>query len=158
MTKPKTQSPTPKDLDRVEVYTDGGSRGNPGPAAVGVVIRAPDGTVINEYGEKLEGEMTNNEAEYAAVISALKKMKALFGKEKTKQLVVQFYVDSELIAKQLMGEYKVEQEHLQLLYMKVHNLRFNFKEVTFTPIPREKNTHADKLLNEALDAEESKLF
>ena len=143
---------------RVIVNTDGGSRGNPGPSAIGVVIQDEKGNILKEYGELLGGHMTNNEAEYEAVIFALKKLKALYGKEKTKTLAVQFKVDSELIANQLSGAWRVEEERMQLLYMKVHNLKFEFKKVEFTAVRREKNTRADMLLNEALDREEGRLF
>ena len=144
--------------EKVIVHTDGGSRGNPGPAAIGVVLSTPEGAVIKEYGERLEGLLTNNEAEYEAVIFALKKLKALFGKEKTKGLSVEFRVDSELIAKQLQGLYKVEDERMQRLYMQVHNLTFDFGKITFTTVPREKNARADRLLNEALDEEKGRLL
>ena len=85
---------------KIIVYTDGGSRGNPGPAAIGVVISDGKGNVIKEYGERL-GIKTNNEAEYAAVVSALKKLKALYGKEKTKKMEAEMRMDSELATKQL---------------------------------------------------------
>lgn len=145
-------------MNHVVVNTDGGSRGNPGPAAVGVVIQDSKGSLIKEYGEVLGGHMTNNEAEYEAVIFALKKMKALFGKEKTKDLTVEFRVDSELIANQLSGTWRVEEERMQGLYMKVHNLKFDYKEVTFISVPREKNTRADELLNRALDGKSGPLL
>jgi ribonuclease HI len=146
------------DLEKIIVYADGGSRGNPGPSAVGVVIKNSSNKTINEYGQKLEDELTNNEAEYEGVIFALKKLKALFGKKKTKQLEVEFRVDSELIASQLGGKFKVEQEHLQILYMKVHNQRFDFGKLKFKFIPREENQRADFLLNRALDEDKGKLF
>ncbi len=145
-------------MDKIIVYTDGGSRGNPGPAAVGVVIQDSSGKTINEYGQNLDKDLTNNEAEYEAVIFALKKIKHLFGKEKTKNISVQFMVDSELIASQLSGRFKIGEEHLQLLYMQVHNLRFDYKDVSFKAIPREKNQRADWLLNRALDEDKERLF
>lgn len=145
-------------MEKVIVYTDGGARGNPGPAAVGVVIEDAKGNVIKEYGERLDAISTNNDAEYEAVIFALKKLKSLFGKEKTKQLEVEFRLDSELIAMQLSGKYKVEEERLQLLYMKVHNLAFSFNNIVYKPIPREKNKRADALLNRALDEDKERLF
>jgi len=145
-------------MEKVIVNTDGGSRGNPGPAAVGVVIQSSHGKVIKEYGEVVGGPMTNNEAEYEAVIFALKKLKALYGKEKTRTLTVEFKVDSELIANQLSDAWRVEEERMQLLYMKVHNLKFEFKKVSFTAVPREKNTRADLLLNQALDVDGRRLL
>jgi ribonuclease HI len=128
------------------VYTDGGSRGNPGPAAVGVVIGD------KEYGEYL-GEKTNNQAEYEAVIFALKKIKQLVGKAKAKESEVEIRMDSELVARQLGGEYKILEEELQPLFVKVWNLKFDFKEVQFRYVPREKNRRADKMVNKILDAQ-----
>src|SRR3989344_515008 len=90
------------------IQTDGGSRGNPGPAALGVVITASNGTLKKQYGESI-GTATNNEAEYQAVIFALKKLKQLIGKEKAKKASVQFLVDSELLERQMNGHYKIEQ-------------------------------------------------
>jgi ribonuclease HI len=145
-------------METVIVYTDGGSRGNPGPSAIGVAITSADGTKIKEYGEKLADELTNNEAEYEAVIFAMRKLKLLFGKAKTKELSVEFRMDSELIASQLAGEFKVEEERLQRLFMKIWNLRFDFGPITFRHVPREENTRADWLLNRALDAGEKTLF
>lgn len=145
-------------MEKLIVYTDGGSRGNPGPSAIGVVIKDSSGKTINEYAQKLEDKLTNNEAEYEGIIFALKKIKALFGKEKTKNMEVDFRVDSELIASQLSGKFKVEQEHLQLLYMKVHNQIFDYGEVKFKSIPREENQRADFLLNRALDEDKERLF
>ena len=139
------------------VYTDGGSRGNPGPAALGVVITDEKGRAIKEYGEKL-GVKTNNEAEYMAVISALKKLKALFGKEKTKKMEIVFRMDSEFVMKQLNGEYKIEEERLFPLFIAVWNLKFDFSKITFSHVPREKNREADRLVNEALDKEQGKLW
>ncbi|MBI2038709.1 MAG: ribonuclease HI family protein [Candidatus Niyogibacteria bacterium] len=139
------------------IYTDGGARGNPGPAAVGAVIQDASGKMLKEYSHYL-GERTNNEAEYEAVILALKKAKQLFGKGKTKEMAVHFRVDSELIARQLMGRYKVEEERLAQLFMKVWNLKMDFGSVDFESIPREKNRAADRLVNRELDRQETKLF
>lgn len=136
---------------KIIVYTDGGSRGNPGPSAVGVVICNSTGQKIKEYGQKLEDISTNNEAEYEAVIFALKKMKQLFGKDKTKDLTIEFKLDSELIASQLNGDFKVNEERMQLLFMKVWNLKMDFRVISFKSIPREQNKRADTLVNAALD-------
>ena len=89
------------------MYTDGGSRGNPGPAAVGVWIE----TLNQKYGEYIGDERTNNEAEYEALIIGLKKIKQLVGKDKTKNVSLQCYLDSELVVKQLNGLYKVIEEN-----------------------------------------------
>ena len=88
------------------VYVDGGSRGNPGPAAVGVVIENTKKRVIKKYSKRI-GECTNNEAEYEAVIFALQKIKQLFGKNKAKTLNIEMRMDSELVCRQLKGQYKV---------------------------------------------------
>lgn len=147
-------------MEKIIVYTDGGSRGNPGLAAVGAVVCDSVGKTIKEYHQKLENIATNNEAEYEAVIFALKKLKQLFGKEKTKELEVAFRVDSELMAKQLNGDYKIMEERLQLLFMRIWNLKFDFKKITFKSIPRQQNKRADWLVNQALDGkgESEKLF
>ena len=158
MKKPNTKNLKPNNLNKIVVNTDGGSRGNPGPSAIGVVIATPKGEVLKEYGQKLDDLLTNNEAEYEAVIFALKKIKALFGKDKVKKMEIEFRVDSELIASQINNQYKVEEERLQLLYMRVHNLRFSFDKIVFKAIPREENARADALLNRALDADKERLF
>lgn len=139
------------------IYTDGGARGNPGPAATGVVIQDASGKTLKEYSEYL-GERTNNEAEYEAVILALKKTKHLYGKDATKDMTIHFRVDSELIARQLSGRYKVEEERLARLFMKVWNLKMDFGSVDFESIPREKNRTADRLVNRELDRQKAKLF
>ncbi|MBI2021196.1 ribonuclease HI family protein [Candidatus Giovannonibacteria bacterium] len=142
---------------KIIVYTDGGSRGNPGPAALGVYITDEKGNKIKEYGEKL-GVKTNNEAEYAAVIFALKKLKAIFGKERTKKMEISVRMDSEFVSKQLNGEYKIEEERMFPLFIAVWNLKMDFAKVTFSHVPREKNKDADRLVNEALDNEPKSLF
>jgi ribonuclease HI len=141
---------------KIIAYTDGGSRGNPGEAAIGVVILGA-GDEKKEYCE-LIGQKTNNEAEYQAVIFALKKIKQLVGKEKLKDTEVEIRLDSELVAKQLNGEYKIEEKNLQLLFMEIWNLKFDFPKVIFKHVPREQNKEADYLVNKALDEKESKLF
>lgn len=128
------------------MYSDGGSRGNPGPAALGVYIE----TLDKKYGEFL-GEKTNNEAEYLAIVSGLKKIKSLIGKEKAKQIAVECRMDSELAVRQLTHQYKVEKEHIQKLCFLVWNLTHDFKAVSFIHIPREQNTVADKEANLAMD-------
>ena len=139
-----------KSESKLIIYTDGGSRGNPGPAALGIVIQDTSGKLIKEYGEAL-GVRTNNEAEYEAVIFALKKVKALFGKEKTKTMALDVRMDSELVMKQLTGQYKVEEEKLFPLFIKIWNLKMDFGSITFMYVPREKNKDADRMVNEALD-------
>ena len=126
------------------VYTDGGSRGNPGPVAIGVIIGE------KEYTEYL-GETTNNVAEYQAVIFALKKIKHLLGRGKLKDTEVIINIDSELIVNQLNGHYKILEPELQSLFMEIWNLKFDFPKLIFNHIPREKNSRADKLVNQVLD-------
>lgn len=136
------------------IYTDGGARGNQGPAAIGVVIANEKGAAIKKYSQYL-GEKTNNEAEYEAVIFALKKVKALFGKEKIKKMEIEIRSDSELIVNQLNHQFKIEEEHLQKLFIKIWNMLIDFGEVKFMYVPREKNKEADRLVNECLDGEAS---
>ncbi|MDP3093742.1 MAG: ribonuclease HI family protein [bacterium] len=138
---------------RIVVYTDGGSRGNPGPSALGVVICSEKGEPIRKYGEFL-GEMTNNQAEYRAVIFALKKIKALWGRKTAAKIEVEIRSDSELLVSQLMGEYKILDENIQKLFILVWNLKIDYKKVEFVLIPREENQEADFLANEALDQED----
>jgi len=139
----------------IVVYTDGGSRGNPGPSALGVVIDI-DGK-RHEYGEFL-GTGTNNEAEYAAVIFALKKTKQLVGKEKAEHEEVKVNMDSELICRQMNHEYKISVDRMKMLFVDVWNLTLDFKKVTFHHIPREQNKAADAMVNEALDKQRNTLF
>ena len=138
--------------EKIITYTDGGSRGNPGQAALGVVIQNSSGRIIKEYGEAL-GIRTNNEAEYEAVVSALKKIKALYGKEKTKKMEIEMRMDSELVMKQLTGKYRMEDEKLVPLFMKIWNLKLDFGKISFIHVPREKNKEADRMVNEALDGD-----
>ncbi len=133
-------------MEKIIVYTDGGSRGNPGPAALGVFIE----TLDKRFGEFL-GTKTNNEAEYAAIVFGLKKIKSLIGKERAKQTRVECRMDSELACRQLNHVYKIENEKLQPLFLEVWNLMLDFDEVNFVHIPREKNTIADAQANKALD-------
>jgi len=129
---------------KIIIYTDGASRGNPGPSGVGVVI---DG---KEYFEFI-GQGTNNEAEYQALIFAFKKAKALFGKKVAKNIEAEVRSDSELLIKQLKGEYKIMEPRIQQLFLEAWNLKIDFAGVKFVLIPREENKKADKLANQALD-------
>ena len=139
-------------MEKIIIYTDGGARGNPGPAAIGVVIQDVSGNTIKSYGEAI-GEKTNNEAEYQAVIFGLKKIKQLFGKEKAQAMRIEFRMDSELAVEQLSNRYKIQGENLQKLFMEVRNLMIDVGGGTsFTHVPREQNRAADRLVNEALDA------
>ena len=135
---------------KIIVFTDGGSRGNPGPAAVGFVIKDASENLIKSHGETI-GEATNNEAEYRAVVSALKKIKALLGKKKCKELSVEVNMDSELVQKQLTGKYKIENKKLAPFFLEIWNLKLDFGGVSFQHLPRERNKEADRMVNQALD-------
>lgn len=138
--------------EKIVMYTDGGSRGNPGPAGIGVYIE----TLGKKYGECI-GVKTNNEAEYGALIFGLKKLKQLLGKQ-SKQSKIQCFLDSELVVKQLNHEYKLSDERIQKFFIEIWNLSLDFKTVEFAHVFREKNKVADALVNEALDSEQCKLF
>jgi len=138
-------------MKKIIIYTDGGSRGNPGPAAIGVVFCNEKGEAFKRYSEFLGENFTNNEAEYQAVIFALKKFKALFGKKLAKSTEIELRSDSELLIKQLNGEYKILEPKIQSLFIDVWNLKLDFKKIKFKLISRRKNEEADKLVNETLD-------
>ncbi|MFC1630066.1 ribonuclease HI family protein [Patescibacteria group bacterium] len=146
-------------MKKIIIFTDGGSRGNPGPSAIGVVFCNAKGQKIKEFSEYL-GEGTNNEAEYKAAIFALKKFKALFGKKLALQAEVELRSDSELLVKQMSGKYKILDSKIQALFLELWNLKIDFKIIKFKLIPREKNKEADRLANEALDekGKKQKLF
>ena len=131
---------------KVIIYTDGGSRGNPGPAAVGVVVNG------KPYGEYL-GVATNNVAEYKAVILGLKKAKQTLGKVKAKETEVEVRLDSELVQRQMTGIYRIEEPDLKPLFVDVWNLKMDFKSVEFVHVRREKNAQADAQVNKVLDAQ-----
>lgn len=160
---------------KIIIHTDGGARGNPGPAAAGVVIEKAAGSdeamngrreIITEFGERI-GETTNNVAEYTAVIKALEKIKSLrlenpsaFVKSfkdrkiktKTENLEINFYLDSTLVVNQINGIFKVKDPDLRNLLLKVRQLEQETGGVvTYSFIPRELNARADFLVNKALD-------
>lgn len=126
------------------IFTDGGARGNPGPAAAGVVIKNEKGKILAAFGRYLS-ETTNNQAEYRALILALEHALKLNGAE------IACYADSELMIKQLNHEYKVRDPNLAPLFLKIWNLSTKFKKISYHHIFREKNKEADKLVNETLD-------
>ena len=142
-------------VKKIVIYTDGGSRGNPGKAAIGVVFTNEMGQEIKKFGEYLGDGLTNNEAEYQAVIFALKKFKAVFGKEIAKVSDLEVRSDSELLVNQMNGKYKLENEKIQKFFIEIWNLKIDFLNVKFKAIPREKNKEADRLVNEALDGQSS---
>ncbi|MFC1613542.1 ribonuclease HI family protein [Patescibacteria group bacterium] len=136
-------------LKKLKLYSDGGARGNPGPAGIGAVLKNLKGEVVAEISEYI-GETTNNQAEYKALIRGLEKAKELGVKE------VECYLDSELVVKQMKREYRVKDKGLTPLFVQVWNLTLGFKKISFTHIPREMNREADKLVNEAILNELSK--
>lgn len=132
----------------VRLYTDGGARGNPGPAASAAILksfeRGKEGETIATASKYL-GNATNNQAEYFALIIGLEKAKTL-GFE-----AVDILMDSELIIKQMKGEYRVKNPELSKMFLEVWNLRQGFSKVDFRHIPREKNSEADALVNKTID-------
>lgn len=131
-------------MDEVNLYTDGGSRNNPGLAGIAFVIKDLEGVTLKSGG-RFVGVKTNNEAEYLALSWGLEEAKKL-GVEKVNCLL-----DSELVVSQLKGIYRIKQAHLAKLVLKIRFLEKQFKEVSFEYIPREKNKEADGLVNEAID-------
>jgi ribonuclease HI len=129
---------------KVITYTDGGARGNPGPASLGVVIKDEQGKILAGYGEYI-GETTNNVAEYSAVISALERAHHLGATE------VECRMDSKLVAEQMSGRWRVKEPHLQTLFMKAYKAKQLFKKVSFHHVYREQNKEADAYVNQALD-------
>ena len=131
--------------ETVTVYTDGGSRGNPGPAAIGGVILRGEETV-EEFSAYI-GEKTNNQAEYAALLAGLERA------AKHTDVTVNCVLDSELVVKQMRGEYKVKSPELRKLVHQAKHLEEKFKTVTYEHTLREGNVRADALVNQALDAQ-----
>lgn len=136
------------EINHIVVFIDGGARGNPGPAAIGVILEY--GGTKKKYGE-LIGNTTNNIAEYKALIFALKKIKQLFGKDKSKDLDIKVNSDSELLVRQMNGIYKIEEPSLRELFMDIWNLKLDYKSVSITHVLRDKNKKADEMVNQALD-------
>lgn len=127
------------------INTDGGSRGNPGPSGIGLVIKDDKGELLYSHGGYI-GETTNNVAEYSALIKALEEAANLGG------TTLRIQMDSELIVKQMQGTYKIKQPVLQELAAKVIQLLKKFDSYTFVHVRREFNKEADALVNQALDA------
>jgi ribonuclease HI len=131
---------------KIQMYTDGGARGNPGPAAVGVFICNSEGEAIEELGETI-GEATNNVAEYSALIRGLECARDLGATD------AECFLDSELVVKQLKGQYKIKNFNLQKLCDQVRKVAQHFQSVSYTHLPREADgmRRADQLVNRALD-------
>jgi len=130
--------------EKLTIFTDGGARGNPGPAGIGAVILGEKGKAVAKI-SKYIGETTNNQAEYKALIAALTKAKELGACE------LEVFLDSELVVKQLNREYRVKDKDLAPLFVQAYNISLGFKKIVFKHVSREKNMLADKLVNLALD-------
>ncbi len=129
---------------KLTLYADGGARGNPGPAASGMVLKNETGQTIAAWGEYL-GTQTNNVAEYSALI---------FGLQRARELgadTISCIVDSKLVAEQLNGNWRVKQPHIQKLFVQAYNLMRQFKKCTIEQKPRAQNTEADREVNKTLD-------
>ncbi len=135
-------------FDHLKIFTDGGSRGNPGPAASGAVLYAENGEVVATASKYL-GRDTNNQAEYTAIVIGLEKAKELGAQ------TVELCMDSELAVKQLKGEYKVKNPEIAKRFLEVKNLLTQFDHVQIKHVRREFNKAADALVNEVLDARKS---
>lgn len=130
---------------RVVVHVDGGARGNPGPAAIGVVVSDRDGAVLDEVSERI-GDATNNVAEYRALVRGLERAAALGATD------VEVVNDSELVARQVLGDYRVKQPHLRPLHAEAVAALGAFARWSVRSVPRARNARADALVNAALDA------
>ena len=133
---------------KARLFTDGGARGNPGPAAYAYVLEAEDGTVLAAHGEAI-GVATNNVAEYRALLAGLERARELGVEE------LEVVSDSELLVKQMRGEYKVKKPTLRELWDEATALAGQLRSVRYTAVRREHNELADRLVNEALDASEA---
>ncbi|MCC7500727.1 ribonuclease HI family protein [Candidatus Nomurabacteria bacterium] len=134
-------------MERIIVYTDGGARGNPGPAGIGVSIQDESGVELANI-SKYIGETTNNQAEYEALYQALVKIKEMG----LTQSAVEVRMDSELVVRQLEGRYKVKDPGLKEQFARVAKVQVEYADLKFTHVRREQNSRADQLVNEAIDA------
>jgi ribonuclease HI len=132
-------------MEKLVVNVDGGARGNPGEAAIGVVVRSPAGEVLEQRGERI-GETTNNVAEYRALLAGIERAAELGASE------LELIGDSELIVRQVKGEYKVKDATLRELHADVERALRPFEAWSIRHVRREQNAEADRLVNEALDA------
>ncbi|HWM64038.1 MAG TPA: ribonuclease HI family protein [Solirubrobacterales bacterium] len=132
-------------MQKLIVNVDGGARGNPGPAAIGAVVQAPDGEVLEERGERI-GKATNNVAEYRALLLGIERAAALGASE------VELVGDSELIVRQVEGKYKVKDATMRELHARVKRALGDFDRWSIRHVRREQNAEADRLVNQVLDA------
>ncbi|MFA5158219.1 MAG: ribonuclease HI family protein [Patescibacteria group bacterium] len=141
-------------MDKIFINTDGGSRGNPGPAAIGVVFGNEEGEVIHQHKECI-GKATNNEAEYQAIIKALELLlkSKWFSENNIAEKEVICRLDSQLVVEQINGNYKIKQDHIKLLIAQVRQMIAQMHlNISFVHVRREENKLADKLVNQALDS------
>jgi ribonuclease HI len=131
-------------MQKLVVNVDGGARGNPGPAAIGVVVQSPEGDVLEERGERI-GEATNNVAEYRALLAGIERAAELGASE------LELVGDSELVVRQVKGEYKVKDAALRDLHAEVRRTLRPFERWSIRHVRREQNADADRLVNDALD-------
>lgn len=148
-------------MNKLVIHTDGGARGNPGPAAIGVVVADETGKVVHAISEVI-GKCTNNFAEYMAVVEALKWVKNNLtmkpalpaGRQFNNETIIHFFLDSALVVHQLNGLFKVKEAHLREFIVKIRILEQEIGyPILYALIPREKNQDADRLVNKALDQE-----
>ncbi len=137
-------------MNTIIMHTDGGARGNPGPAAIGIYVTSSEGEVVVEHKQAI-GNATNNYAEYQAVLIGLELLKKKFGAP-LKDIKVIVKLDSELVQRQLSHEYQIKDPTMVALFIAIHNLRVSaFGDIEFVHVPRAENKDADRLVNEALD-------
>ncbi len=129
-------------MSKATLHSDGGARGNPGPAGIGAVLKIGEKEILMK---KYIGETTNNQAEYRALLMGLEKA------AEHKVTEIECYLDSELVVKQMKREYRVKDKDLAALFIKVWNLMGQFKKISFHQVRREQNKLADQLANEAMD-------
>ncbi len=142
-------------MDPIILHTDGGSLGNPGPSAVGVVIEYENQK--KTYAEDI-GYGTNNEAEYKALILALRKTKSLIGSQKAKKAQLVCYLDSLLVVNQLNHQYQIKNEKIVPLFITIWNLMLEFGQVNFRHVPREQNQEADDLVKSVFKKDDQKVL
>jgi len=139
-------------MNKLIINTDGGARGNPGPAGIGIVIKTETGEMLQKISQTI-GETTNNVAEYTAVIKALEWMRANATILQLNNFTINFFLDSTLVVNQLNGLFKVKDAKLRELLLKVRILEQEVGgKIYYSSIPREKNMEADALVNQALDS------
>jgi ribonuclease HI len=137
-------------VEKLIIYTDGGARGNPGPAGVGVVVMNGEGRVLKELSQYI-GKCTNNFAEYEALIRAFELIDRMYA-EKLREIEIEVRMDSELVVRQLKGEYRVKEPGLKGQFARVGMLRVSeMPNIVFVHVPREENVRADRLVNKAID-------